>query len=137
MGFEDTFIKDKDKTLVVNFLYEVGCPQDRELFFCAEGTHMGEDMVAAVDIEANGGFIEEEELWFMEQGANDFHAPPLSAGEESGFCLAVFYEVRLFQQVEATLGGVFFGHAMERGVIEQILLSRQVEVEGDMLKDDS
>ncbi len=136
LGFDLAVIEDDDVVLWPEFIHEVGCPEDADAFF-GEFVYVFYDGAAGGDVEPCGGFIEEEDLWLVDEGAGDFHASFVAAIEGAGFFIAAFIHVDQGEALgDAFLDG-FACHAAKGCEIAHILGNAHIKLEGGLLEDDT
>ena len=79
----------------------MGGEDDRDPLLLCKRCDVGPEMVAGLGIEAERGFVEEENRGMVEQAAGDLEAPPHTAGEGLDNIIPAVVE---FDQVEEIRG---------------------------------
>src|SRR5262245_57402375 len=115
----------------------MGGPEDAEAFLLDELTHDVDDAFARADVEAHGRLVEQQQGGLVQERARDLDAASLSAGQVAHLFAGAVGEADDLQGALGALACLRAADAMQRAVIEEVLLQRQVEVERAALEDDA
>ena len=89
---------------------------------------------AAGRVEAGAGFVEQQQARLVQQGAGDFHPPAVAAIEVADLVVAALAQLLAGQFGVDALARQGRGHAVQGGVVAQVLFHAQVQVQGALLK---
>ncbi|MNZ81249.1 hypothetical protein D3C78_999090 [compost metagenome] len=92
------------------------------------------ERLAAGRVEAGAGLVEQQELRLVQQRAGDLHPAAVAAVERAHRLAAAFGELLAPQFQLDALGGQRARQAVQGGVVAQVLLDGQVQIEGALLE---
>ena len=97
---------------------------------------MIQQKLPARNIEPDGRLVEQQEPGAMQQGACDLDAPPLAAAQQADLIPAPLFEPDAFHFGRNPLGRFATREPMKGAMVKEVLLERQIEVEGRLLEHD-
>ena len=98
---------------------------------------MRKDVGARLDVEAGGRLVEQEQLRAVQQRAGDLDAPQLAAGEMARLVARAVGEPDALRSDVCRAPRARGADAVQRAVIGEVLLDREIEVERAALEDDA
>ena len=91
-GHQAALMQDHQPIVGLYFVEQVGGPQHADALFDAQAAHVLVQRQAAGRVEADAGFIQQQQARLMQQRPGDFHPAPVSAVELADFFAAPFRE---------------------------------------------
>ena len=111
-------------------------PEHADALLGNELPDVTENIGARLDVEPDGGFIEQQQARAVQQRTRDFKPPHLSAGEVAHLARRAFGKAEAREHFIAAQAGFAPADAVQGGVIQQVLPHRQIEVERARLEHD-
>ena len=121
----------------VGLIHVMGGEEDGGLLGFVEVLDVGPELVAALRIEAEGGFVEEEDFGGVQEAAGDFEAALHSAGEGFDVGILALPEFEELEQVLGALGAELAGDVVEDSVEVHVFVRGLLVVEAGILEDDA
>ena len=118
------------------FLHVVGGVDDGEAF-AVEAFEVFEEGVAGLGIDADGGFVAEEEFGAVEEGGDEVEAAGHAAGKVFHGLAAAVGELDGFEGGVDAGAEVGAAEAVEFAEDAEVLVGREIGVEGDVLRDEA
>src|SRR5262249_21184503 len=115
---------------------QVSCPECRDTLLAAEAAGVVEHELPAGDIEPDGRLVQQQQAPPVQQTAGDLDAAALTATELAYLVAALVGKPHPIDFGCKALRGRSVREAVKRSVIEQVLLDRQIEIEGRLLEHD-
>ena len=123
--------------LGIDLIDQMGCPEDGQPPLRHQATDIAQQFGAAADVEADRRLVAEQEPRLMQQGARDLDPPELAARQLPHLAPDLPGKPRARQLLPGPAPAVAKSHAVEGGVIDEVLSRGQVEIEGALLEDDA
>lgn len=133
-GHQAPLMQNQQIIAGLHFVQQMSGPQHTELLLAAQPAQVLVKRQAAGRIEADAGFVQQQQARFMQQRAGNFHPPPMADVQLThtiapAFTKALAGQFGFDPQVALTPR-----QAMQGGVVAQVLLNAQVQVQGALLK---
>ena len=112
----------------------MGGPQHGQAFFPRQPVHMLDQKPPRRHVQADGGFVQQQQTRAVQQGAGDFHPAAVAAIEQAhplAPALAQRHALQFGVDARAPLAAA---QAMQRGKIRQVLLDGEIQVQRRLLK---
>src|SRR5215469_1707164 len=111
-------------------------PQCRQTLFATKPAHMVEHELTAGDIESDPRLIEQQQPRLVQQSPCDLDAAPLSAAQAARLVAALIGKPDAVDLRCNAASRVTMRQAVQRTMVEQVLLHGEIEIEGRLLEDD-
>ncbi|MNI17317.1 hypothetical protein D3C73_706850 [compost metagenome] len=127
-------MQDQQVIAGLYFVEQVGGPEHADVLLATQAADVPVERQATRRVEADTGFIEQQQARLMQQGAGNFHPATMAAIE-----FAHPFAAALGQGLAGQFGvdpkvGLAPGQAMQCRVITQVLLDAEVQVQGALLE---
>ena len=129
-------MKDHDAVGSGRFVEEVGRPQHSDPLLATEPADMVEQKLSTLDVEADGRLVQQEKARPMQQGPGDLDTAALAAAQLARLVGAALGDPYPLQLARDALGSVAPRKSVQRGVIAEVLLDGEVEIERRLLEHD-
>lgn len=133
-GDQAALMHDQQVVAGLHFVQQVSGPEHADALLAAQLPDVQAQGEAAGRIEADAGFVEQQQARFMEQGAGDFHPASMTAVEVAHPLVAPLGQVLAGQFGVDANGALASRKAVQRQVITQVLFNAQVQVQGALLE---
>src|SRR5205814_6497723 len=110
-------------------------PKCRQTLLTAEPANVIEHELPTGDVEADRGLVEQQKPWPMQQAAGNLDATALAAAELADLVAPLIGKADAFDFPGHPQLRLTMRETMQGGMVEQVLLNREVEIEGRLLKD--
>src|SRR5215217_9359706 len=134
-GDDAALVDDGDAVAVLGLVHVVGGDEHGDLLAAVQLLQVVPDGGAGLGVQADGRLVQEQHPRRVQQAPGDLQPPPHAAGEGLDQVAAAFPEVDHGQHLLAAVGGGGPVDAVQLAVEAQVLLGRQVGVEGRLLED--
>ena len=129
-GIDDAALVEEQDAVaeVFGLAHDVGREKNRAArgAFAADGL---DDELAADDVEGGGGFVEDEEVGFVNEGARDVGALLLAGGEGAALLVGEGGDLEFRDELFRAAREAVLGDFVEAAKVEQHLARRQAAVE--------
>src|SRR5215831_14155191 len=130
-------VQHDDPRAVADFVDQMRRPQCGDALLAAEPAHMVEHELPAGDVEPDGRLVEQQQPRPVQQATGDLDPAALAAAQPADLVAKLIGEAHPVDFLAAPARRLAMRHTMQGGMVEQVLLDREVEVEGWLLKDDA
>lgn len=137
MGEQPPFVQHQKVVVVGYFVDEMRRPQNADAVLGDEPADMRQDVGPGIDIEADRGFVEQQQSRPMQQRAGDLQPAHLASGEAPRLLPCPFGQRDAVQNLGRTHARLRAAYAMQRRMIGEVLHHGQIEIERTGLKDDA
>ncbi len=110
----------------------VGGQQDRRPLFVEFGDEFPE-VVAQLDVDARGRFVENQEVGFGDEGSSEQQATFHSPGEPVEALVALVVDPDALEDLVGSFGGLVFGDSVVAGLVHQDFLDRKEAIDVELL----
>ena len=118
-----------DRIVGCDLIEEMGRPQHGNAALADQRAHMTQDGGAGRDVQSDRRFVQHQDARPVQQCACDLDPAHLSARQPAHRLPGAVGQVDLLQRGKCALPRLAAADAVQRGVIEQVLHDRQVEIE--------
>jgi hypothetical protein len=122
-------VQHDDEVGIGDLVDEVRCPQHAEPLLLHEPAHDADHALARADVEADGRLVEQEAARPVQERAGDLDAPRLAAGEIAHLLVGPVGKADGGERLGRAPARLAGADAVQGGVIEQVLLQREIAVE--------
>ena len=99
---------------------------------------MLQDVGARIDVETDGRLVQQQQTRLVQQGSRDLHAPHLAARELGDAFVQAVGEIDSRRGRRAVAPSASLAaDAMQRRVIDEVLLDRNIDIERSRLEHDA
>lgn len=127
-------IEHQQIVIGLDLIEQVSGPEHAHALVTAERSHMLVECLAAGRVEACTGLVEQQQLGVMQQRAGDLDASAVTAVEFTHLAAAPFAELLALQLEFDAFIRQGPRHAVQGGVVAQVLLDSQVQVQRALLE---
>src|SRR5918998_6121934 len=118
----------------LNLIEKVRRPQGREILVPDQGADGRRDAGAALEVEADGRLVEQEEPWAVDERAGDLDPPGLAAGERAHLVVEALGEADALQKFLDPVARRPGRDAVKGGVVAEVLTDGEVLIQRAALK---
>jgi hypothetical protein len=129
-------MQDHEPISGFDFIEQMGSPEHAEAL-PTQGAHMLEKPLPSGDVEPGCCLIHDQKFRPVQKRPGDFHAASHAAREGSHLVGSSIAHTKVLQLHACARCRLATGKTMKGGMIGQILLDREVEIEGRHLEDDT
>ncbi len=127
-------VQHRDSVGFRHLVDKVGCPQHADAFFGNQAAHIGDDIGARPDVEADSWLIEQQQARSVQKRASDLHPSHLTARQLANLFVNPIGKLDSCEQILGALECTSSPDAVQRRMIGEVLHHRQIEVERAQLE---
>ena len=113
---------------------QVRRPEHADAALATAVAHLLQNALAAVDIEADGGLVGQQQARLVQQGAGQFQAPALAAAELAHLLVGAVGEADAQQGLGDARPCTLRVEPLQGAEVTQVLPRRQIQVQGRLLE---
>jgi hypothetical protein len=133
-GDQTALMQNQQVVVAVDFVEQMGGPEHADTLFAAQAAHMLVQGETTSRIKAYAGFVQQQKPRLMQQRSRDFYAATVPAIQFADALATTLAQPLTGQFLLNPLVDLAGGQTMQRGVIPQVLLNAQVQIQRALLK---